>query len=242
MEDQDYIVFENYLSEMLSDAEKEAFEIRLLEDAEFKTSFEGYKEATDFLKQKFERESETVAFQQNLEKVSNSYFDRPAKKAKTFTILKYAVAASVALLIGVFLFNRNTTPSYEDLITYDTLSLTVRGEDSDAKLKAEEAFNTKNFKEAERYLDTLLKTDPKNNELLLYKGLSMLEQDKFEGAIVLFKKVAAGTSVFKDKAEWYMALAHLKEGNLKACMQAVQKIPETSGYYPQAHELLEALE
>ncbi|WP_340201537.1 hypothetical protein [Ascidiimonas sp. W6] len=244
MEDQDYILFDNYISGELTEDAKMAFENRLRTDAAFKKSYETYQEATHFLAQKFEHEEATVAFKENLQKIGDTHFKETptSKKVRSFTFLKYAVAASIILMMGIFLFDQNTSPSYEDFITYDTLSLTVRGGETNATQKAEEAFNTKNFKVAEGYLNTLLEADADNQELLLYKGITLLEQDKLEEATALFEKIQHGNSVFKNKASWYLALTHLKAEKFAECKASLESIPEDAESYAQAQKLLEALE
>jgi thioredoxin-like negative regulator of GroEL len=244
MEEQDYIAFDAYLSEELSETERVAFEKRLQEDAEFRNSYELYRETSEFLKNTIENEEATTAFKENLQKISNAHFEeaQPAKKGKLISFIKYAVAASVVLLIGVLLFKPGTQPAYEDFMTYDTLSLTVRGEESDTKQKAEKAFNTKNFKEAEAYLTTLLETDAGNQELMLYKGVALLEQDKLTEATDLFETISRGTSVFKGKALWYLALTKLKGDDLEGCKSVLKALPKEAENYAQAQELLQALE
>jgi hypothetical protein len=244
MEEQDYIAFDAYLSEELSETERVAFEKRLQEDAEFRNSYELYREASEFLKNTIENEEETAAFKENLQKIGAAHFKETpvSKKSRNITFLKYAIAASIILLMGIFLFDQNTSPSYEDFMTYDTVSFTVRGGEPNLTLKAEEAFNTKNFKAAEGYFTELLAADADNRELQLYLGISVLEQDKFEQARIIFKKIAQGNSVFKNSATWYLALTELKAGNLKECKAVLEKIPEDAAEYSKAQKLLEALE
>jgi len=243
MDDQDYILFEDYISSELSKDEVITFESRLKSDSKFKKSFNAYKELSRFLEHELGNKEGSKSFKDNLKSISDSYFEETttSKKVINFNFYKYAVAASVALLIGFFVYNQFTNPSYNDFMTYDTVSLTVRGNQDDIKTKVEEAFNTRNFSEAETYFTQLLEIDDSNQELVLYKGVTLLEQDKFDEADALFGKLSQGDSAFKNKATWYLALSKLKQKEFDECMVVLKSIPEDAEDYKQAQKLIKKL-
>ena len=239
MVEQDYILFEDYISGELSKDQVLAFESRLKSDSEFEKAFNTYKELSGFLKHEIGNEEESKSFKNNLKSISDSYFEETTtKKVIKFNFYKYAVAASVALLIGFFIYNQFINPSYDDFMTYDEVSLTVRGTQDELKTKAEEAFNKKNFSEAETYFTQLLEQDNSNKEIQLYKGITLLEQDKFNEADALFGKLSQDTSAFNNKATWYLALSKLKQKEFDECMTILKTIPEDSDDYKQAQKLL----
>lgn len=244
MLEQDYILFEDYISGKLSKDEVLSFESRLKSDSEFEKSFNTYKELSGFLEHEFGNEEESTSFKDNLKSISDSYFEdkTTSKKVIKFNFYKYAVAASVALLIGFFIYNQFNNPTYNDFMTYDEVSLTVRGSQDDIKTKAEEAFNKKNFSEAETYFTQLLEQDNSNKEIQLYKGITLLEQDKFDEADALFGKLSQDTSAFKNKATWYLALSKLKQKEFDECMTILKTIPEDADDYKQAQKLLKKLD
>lgn len=244
MEEQDYILFEDYISGELSKGESTAFESRLKSDSEFKNAFNTYKEASEFLEHEFGNEEESIAFKNNLKSISDSYFEEKttSKKVIKFNFYKYAIAACVALFMGIFIFNQFSNPSYDDFMTYDTVSLTVRGNQEELKTKAEETFNKKNFSEAETYFTQLLELDNSNQELALYKGVTLLEQDKFDEADALFGKLSKSNSVFKNKGIWYLALSKLKQKEYDECAKILNTISEDVEDYKQAQKLLKKLD
>ena len=73
MQDQDYILFESYLSNELSADEVEAFEARLKTETAFNQAFKTYKELSSFLEHKFENQEESNAFKANLQKLSYAH-------------------------------------------------------------------------------------------------------------------------------------------------------------------------
>lgn len=244
MEDQDYILFENYLSEDLSEIEKNAFETRLETDSKFKESFNTYKELSSFLEHKFENEATSTAFQNNLKNISKSYFEKQEapKKVIQFKPWQYAMAASIVLLIGITLFNNLSNPVYHDYANYESISLTVRGNQDGLLKTAENAFNNKDFAKADVAFKELLLTDEKNSEFQFYRGVTNIELNKFEVSDWLLKGLKDGNSVYKNKATWYLALSKLKQKKEAACLEILKTIPEDADDYKAAQKLINKLD
>ncbi|AUP78967.1 hypothetical protein [Flavivirga eckloniae] len=244
MNDQDYILFESYLSKELSQDEVTAFESRLENEAEFNQAFNTYKELSSFLEHKYENEAASTTFQNNLKTISNTYFEKqePAKKVVRFKPWQYAVAASVMLLMGIFTFNNFSNPSFSDYNNYETISLTVRGGQEELLKTAEDAFNNRDFETAEKAFTSLLEGGNDSLELLLYKGIANMELDNFEIADNTLQNIGNGDSVYKYKAIWYLALSKLKQKEYKACSEILKGIPEDAEDYEQALKLIDKLE
>lgn len=248
MKDENYILFESYLSNEISEDEIAAFELQLKNDEEFKQAFNTYKELSSFLEHKFENEEASAAFKENLKGISDKHFAsketvvEPRQKSKTFSFYKYAIAASVALLIGVFAFNQLSTPSFNDYNSYDAISLTVRGGEDALLKQAEDAFNSKDFTEAEKAFTQLLKGNDSNTELKLYKGIALLELDKFIEADMMLEELSKTSSVYKNKAIWYLALSKLKQKENDACLEVLKTLPEEAEDYTKAQKLIRKLD
>ncbi|NMH87493.1 tetratricopeptide repeat protein [Flavivirga algicola] len=243
-EDQNYILFEPYLSKELSQDDITAFESRLKNESDFNQAFNTYKELSSFLEHKFEEEAASNAFQNNLKNISNRYFEKQktSKKTERFKLWQLAIAASVVLLIGIFTFNNFSSPTFSDYNNYETISLTVRGKQETLLKTAENAFNNRNFAEAETAFSQLLAKDDSNKELQLYKGITLLELDKFAEADNLFGKLSNSPSVYKNKATWYLALSKLKQKDYDACLEILKTVPEDADDYLQAQQLINELD
>ena len=244
MQDQDYILFENYLLGDLSKEDSIAFETRLETDSKFKESFNTYKELNSFLEHKFENEEASNAFQSNLNNISKTYFEKQdaPKKVIRFKPWQYAMAASVALLIGVVMFNNLSTPVYGDFANYDNISLTVRGEQDALLHTAENAFNAKDFAKAEEAFKSLLVLEKDNTELQFYSGVANIELNNFETAEKLLISLSKGQSVYKNKAKWYLALSNLKQEEYNECLEILKTISEDADEYKQAQRLIKKLD
>ena len=244
MKDQNYILFESYLSKELSQDEIIAFESRLKNESDFNQAFNTYKELASFLEHKFENEGTSTAFQNNLKTISNTYFEKQetAKKVVRFKPWEYAMAASIALLIGVFTFNNFSDPTFSDYNNYETISLTVRGGEDALLKEAENAFNNKDFAKAEVVFRNLIEADRNNLEWLLYASIANIELGNYEIADTILQDLRSGNSAYKNKATWYLALSKLKRKDHGACLEILRTIPEDADDYKQAQKLIHKLE
>lgn len=243
MNEQDYILFENYLTEKLSDKDSKTFEQRLLDDSEFDKSFKTYKELLSFLKHNIGNEEETKTFEKNLKTISNNYFEKenPSKKVMKYKPWQLAIAASFVIFISTFTYNMFSTPSYSDFSDYETISLTVRGAQDELLSNTEKAFNNQNFEQAEIYFELLLKSNPKNQEIQLYKAISEIELNKFDKAEELLVKISKGNSAYKYSSLWYLALSKLKQKDFKATKEILKTIPKDTDKYEKVQKLMKKL-
>ena len=165
------------------------------------------------------------------------------KKSKVISLFNYKklmVAASIALLIGFFIF-KNGNPVYSDFANHTNLEFTVRGDNNQTITNAETAFNAKNYKTAFAQLTVLEAQFPNDIEIQLYKGICLLEMDKFSQAETIFETISKGNSAFLTKATWYKALSYLKQEHFEACKNTLKTIPESAEEYTQAKKLLRKL-
>lgn len=244
MNDQDYTIFETYLSGDLSNDESQAFEVRLEQEPSFKTAFETYKELSGFLNHEIGNETKNQEFKDNLKAISNSYFENQtgATSVKRFNFYKYAIAACVVLLLGYFVFNQFSRPVYGDYAHYGNVSLTVRSDNNTLFTKAENAFNSKQYDEAKTLFNTILETDPSNLEIQLYNAIALIETDQYSQADALLKSISETNSAYKNKAIWYWALSKLKQKEYKKCADLLKTLPKDAEDYQQAQKLLKKLE
>lgn len=243
MKEQDYILYEEYLSGKLSGDAIDSFENRLKNESAFKKAFETYKELSGFLAHKFENEEKLASFQSNLKTISNNYFNKNAspKKVIRFKAWQYAMAASVAIFIGIYSYSLFSIPTYGEYANYNKISLTVRGTQNELLTKAENSFNNKKFKEAETLFTELLNLESDNQEFQLYKAISEIELDMFTEAETILTTISKENSVFKNKAIWYLALSKLKQKDYKKCVEILKMIPEDADDFSNAQKLLKKL-
>jgi len=248
MQEQDYELFDDYLSKLLDTKAVSNFEERLKTDIDFKNAFETYKQASAFLENKFTNVEADLAFEENVKGISETYFKEEHKtsineepKVRRLRPWYSGVAIAAVLLIGFFVMQQFGNPSYSDYADYETISLVVRGNQSEILSRAEKAFNNKEYREAANYFEELLKTDANNTELQLYQAVSLVELNMFDEADALFGKITASNSIYKDKAQWYLALSKLKQEDFEACKNSLKAISVDADDYEQAQDLLSKL-
>lgn len=241
MNEENYILFDQYLQEELSNAEKINFEKELTENLELAAAFGAFKEANEQLEVKFGLETERNAFVANLKAISKEQFSAPKAKVVQFKPWMYMAAASVALLFGIFVFNSNSNPSFDDYNQYENAYFTERG-DAVANVKqAETAFNDKKYQEAIPLFEALLKEN-KTAELQYFYGVALLETNKTKEAEVVFNELKSGNSIYKNKAIWSLALSKLKQKEYKACKEILLTIHADYENYDQVQKLLKELD
>ena len=238
MNEEHYILFANYLSNELSAEEKINFESQLQTDADFRKNFEIYQNLTNFLENKFS--PQTVDFKKNLKSISKKHFKTKKPKVVAFKPWQYAIAATVAVLVGLFVF-QNINPSFDDYNNPEMATFVERGDVNENLKLAQDAFNTKNYKTAIPYFETVLKST-KSPEILYFYSVSLLEDNQFQKAETNLSELKSGTSIYKNKATWYLALSKLKQKDFKSCKEILLTIPDDFEDYDQVQELLNDLD
>ncbi|WP_339887409.1 tetratricopeptide repeat protein [uncultured Flavobacterium sp.] len=243
MQEELYIAFENYLNNEMALEEKITFDNKLHNDEAFKKQFELYKETTQFLEIKFSNDS--VDFKKNLESISEEHFAvKPQKKeSKVISIQSkwLAIAAMFVVFIGVWFINSGDNPSYSDYNQHENANFVERGSVIQDLKTAQEAFNNKNYGEAVPLFKKIV-IENKTPEIEFYYGISLLEINKTHEAEVVFNSLKEGTSVYSQRAIWYLALAKLKLKEFKACKNYLSQISSDSEDYEKAQELLKDLD
>jgi hypothetical protein len=241
MNEENYILFDQYLQNEMSAEEKNAFERQLAEDQTLASAFETFKEMQLQLTNKFGIEKEREAFKANLKNISQAHFKSSETKVIKLKPWYYAAAASVAVLFGIFFFNHNPNPSFEDFNQPEQAYFTERGTTEVTLKQAEIAFNNKQYKKAISLFETILKEN-KTAEVRYFYGISLVEENQFQKSEAVFKELQSGTSVYKNKAAWHLALSKLKQKDYQACKEILLTIPADYENTVQVQKLLKELE
>ena len=241
MNEERYILFDQYLQSEMTAAEKTDFEKQLAEDSEFAAEFETFKAVELQLQNKFGFETEREAFKENLDQIAEKHFNKEKPKVVLMRPWYLAAAASVVLLFGLFFFDYNQNPSFHDYNHPGQAHFTERSTTDMHLLQAEKAFNSRKFKEAILFFEMALK-DNKTPEVQYYYGVSLLQISEYQKAEVVFNELKASTPIYKDKALWNLALMKLKQKDYKGCKQILQTISQDYEDYDEVQELLDALD
>ena len=240
MNEERYIIFENYLANELSAEEKTNFEKQLSQDKELASAFEIFKELHLHLENKFGNEADLKAFKKNLKSISKEHFKTKKSKVIDFSPWYYAVAASVTILVGLFVF-QNINPSFDDYNNPEMATFVERGDVNENLKLAQDSFNAKNYKTAIPHFEAVLNST-KSPEIQYFYAVSLLEDNQFQKAETNLSELKSGTSIYKNKATWYLALSKLKQKDYDSCKAILQTIPDDFEDYDQVQELLNELD
>jgi hypothetical protein len=240
MNEERYIEFDNYLHDELSQEEKILFENQLKNDTEMASAFEIYKDLNAHLENKLGNQTELNSFKENLKTISKQNFSEQKSNVITFRPWQYAVAASITIFLGTWLFMQNTNPEYGSYNQHENAYFTERSVSNSNFKNAQEAFNSKKYSDAVMAFEKITAT--KTPELNYFYAIALIETNNYEKAETILKELKSGTSVYTTKAIWYLALSNLKQHKLDDCKQYLKQIPADAEDFDKAQKLLEALE
>lgn len=241
MNEERYLLFDQYLQGEMTIEERNSFEKQVSENEEFAAEFRTFKEVLAQLDNKFGYDDEREAFRENLSAISDKHFNKEKPKVVLMRPWYYAAAASVAILFGLFFFDYNQNPSFNDYNHPGQAHFTERSNTNESLIEAEKAFNERKFKEAIPFFEAVLKSN-KTSEIQYYYGVSLLQTGQNNKAEGVFNELKSGSSVYKEKAIWNLALIKLKQKDYKGCKQILQTISQDYEDYDEVQELLDALE
>ncbi len=234
---------EKYFNNEFSEAEREAFDQELMEDAELAKSFSQRKQMEDFLAVRPGREK----LKAEIADLGDEFFvDASEPTAKRIPIrrrLYWIAGAAAAAIILVLLVPTwfNAPPSYQQFAEHRPLSLQERGTSGEELTAIETAFNTAEYGTALDLLDQYLATQADDTQAQIYASIAALELDQVQDAITRLTPISNGQSVYQTTAQWYLALAYLKQENYAQCRSVLSDIPADNYWYAKAEQLLKKL-
>lgn len=245
MQEEIYIVFDNYLQNRMSFEEKKNLETQFQNDIDLREKFELYKQANLFLETKFSKD--TQFFKENLSQVSEKYFsnvsEKKIKKTKIIPLTSkwFAIAATIVVVVSFWIFNQSGIPKYEEYNNHQKIHLTERSSENTTLKLAEKAFNDKNFQQA------IIEFEANNIESLdteerLYYAVSLIETEQYQKSEAILLAIKEGNSIFKEDAIWYLGLMALKQKKYEESIKYLKLITDNSERFDTAQTLLNDLD
>ena len=233
-----------YFEGSLSESQLEEVQNLLKTDADFKADFEFQKELQQSLKKEERREIKQLFSDLNTVETET--------ETKVVRMRTWLAAASIALLVGLgsylFFFNTaevNTDKLYaENFAPYDNVVHPIeRGNElEDLQTRAFVAYEEKAFMKALRLFKEL-QTKQNDGYIKFYEAIVLMQLDKQQEAIPLLENYRDGNGELKDRATWYLALAHLKLENLPKAQTELKNLIALGTFKTKdAEELLKKLD
>ncbi|BDS15595.1 tetratricopeptide repeat protein [Aureispira anguillae] len=108
-------------------------------------------------------------------------------------------------------------------------------------LEAMAVYDKGNYAKASQLLSDVLKDGVDANFLpatKFYLALSYMGDNAHDKALPILQKISAQEFTQQETATWYLALVYLKEGNLKASEQTLERLNSSKQYRQKATQLL----
>lgn len=205
-------IIEAYFEGSVPAEEREAFEERCVNDADFAAEVAGYISMRDAVRQQLEAEkrAEFALLYAELAPVRNSA--KVGIRIKKLSI--YFAAACIMLVFGWFLLwkTAHVTQLSEEYIAanFSTLGLNMGGaETTDQLQKGIAAFNAKKYKEAAQIFSAMTEPGRIEPEAVKNLGITYLVSHRYEEAIVQFDRLS-DYDLYSNPGLFYKALVLMK--------------------------------
>lgn len=213
-------IIEAYFDGSLPAEERESFEERCVNDADFAAEVAGYIAMRDTVRQHLEEEKRAEFALLYAEMAPARHSQKAGIRIKKLSV--YLAAACIMLVFGWFLLWKTThvTQLSEDYIAanFNTLGLNMGGaETTDQLQKGIAAFNAKKYEEAVQIFSSITTQGRTEPEAVKNLGITYLVSQKYEEAIVQFDRLS-GYDLYSNPGLFYKALVLMKRsaGNDRA--------------------------
>ncbi|WP_411032367.1 tetratricopeptide repeat protein [Spongiimicrobium sp. 3-5] len=228
---------ERYLKGELSPEAKEAFEERMSKNEELSQEVALHMSVHNEIGNAKELQFRNLLYRIGQEQNINS-------KRRVFP---WRIVASLALLVGasVYFYFQNQdiggNQLFEEYYTPYPVEDRLRGADLTRRDSVMQLYKVGKFQNAVEDLKFLHEQNPEDADLLLYYGNCLMNLNKEDDAIALFKGVTVKSGGYEN-SRWYLALSLLKKGNSKAAAKELQQLIDYNGIHKQqAEKLLQKL-
>lgn len=93
------------------------------------------------------------------------------------------------------------------------------------------AYDAKDFDLAIRHYKELLAEKPQDPKYTLFLGLAYMSLGEYEAAITLYNSYVPGGVTYDEDIEWYLSLAHLKNGQINSARPILEKLAQSQNSY-----------
>ncbi len=233
MESRDQERIDAYLMGKLDEKARQAFEEEINESPELAEAVAQHSRFVHGVEELHFRELLEELHQEGVGQEKNGI-----KRRKRWPI--WSIAAVLLLLLGVFwIFQPNPTSEFS--IQLDPgLPTTLGGTNALAFGEGMNAYKQDDYVSARAYWTPLWEAHPQNDTLLFYLAQVDLGEERFQASLEKLEQLIKNEeSGFLEKARWYVALSHLKLGQIEAAKALLQDI--STRQHPKSKEAQELL-
>lgn len=237
MKDQETFI-NQFFSRELNQEELVEFKNRLDSDAEFRAEVQFRKNLQKAVTQKEASEQiektatiKKIKSLQNQSATDKNVVDTPQAKVRNLGRWLTAVAAIGALFFIGYLGFKDASSSHQNL-AIDFYNNNYTPYEADITLKSipsnsliaelDNAYKSKNYTASVDLANSILKELPNDAEILLIKGISLLEKNKLDESLAVFNSIS--NELYSDEVNWYAGMVLLKQNKIDTAKTRFQKI------------------
>jgi TolA-binding protein len=168
---------------------------------------------------------------------------RGINQQSTFGRLKpfITIASAACVLLFGYLFFFNTNNSLYELPAMQ--SEIVRGRESNNQYEeAVKLYNEKSYTQSREILNALITLEPEVVQYQYYAALTYLGEENWTESKEKLTPIAEGQSIFKDEANYYLAVSLEKLDNKAEAIAILKNIPTQGKVAEKAKKLLKKLD
>lgn len=160
-------------------------------------------------------------------------------KFNPFKPQHYLLIVCSIILLGIST-SCHTNPQDFDINQHEEAHFVEHGKADKNMKEAQNYFNDKNYKKAIYSFESI--EDLTNPELQYFYAIALIETNHYKFAELYLNNLRSGTSIYKEKATWYLALSKFKQNKFDDCKSYLNQIPANAKDYPKAQKLLKDLD
>ena len=234
-EDNKYELIDNYISGQMDVEDVSIFESFIQKDEDLHAEVNLVRELNDF--QQFSvQEAE-------LKTTLNNIRNKPQPKGNVIKFLIFFVLAATILFLFLKTLNQGSvTESYGPIAMAEPLEIITKSDNNFKDLRVmQDLYNSQEYKSAYPYILSYLQSNPGDLDVILAKGISLMEMEKFSDAHDVYSQIESLNPRVK-KYKWYMAINYMKEGQNDKAKSLLSEIQSEQSYnHNKVSELLEII-
>jgi len=226
MEAIEYI--DSYFQQTMNEDERKVFEKKCEEGESFAQEVAFYIMTRDSLREELLQQKQAAWRVKSI--IDDLPFIPTLKKSFANRWITYAAAACLVLAVSVYFFETNPSPKKlaENYIktNYSNLSLTMDASRDSLQLGID-AYNNKQYDKALRLFKSIEKTDTQNSDAKKYAGLTYMQKEEYDSALLQFDALAKMKGLFSNSGDFLKAVALMgrnKPGDKDKAKMLLQKV------------------
>jgi tetratricopeptide (TPR) repeat protein len=238
---------DNYVSGDMDESSRKEFEAELASNRDLSLEYQLEQDISNALK-----DEDLLDFKAKCIEAQNEVNLSERKLVKIVHLTRkywYAAAAVVlvAMIIGGTLLLNPGSYSADKLFKMYYKSGETIGISRSGNVDIAEAlrfFSKSDYPTAIGLFDKILVNDPNNFAVRYYSGISNIELNNYNQAILMFESIIKdGNNLYTENADWYLGLSYLAAGQVNQAESVFTRIISTPGhyYYDEAKSILEKI-